>query len=104
MSANLIGHFSNILFAGAYLVRGLLWLRVLSVAGSTLAAGFNYFAPAEPLWTGVGWAVFFVGLNLFAIRRMLASRRSARPRSAPPIGCLCAAKWLNAHRRAMRNA
>ena len=104
MSANLIGHVSNLLFAGAYLVRGLLWLRVLSVAGSTFAAGFNYFAPREPLWTGVIWALFFVGLNLVAIRRMLARRRRARPRSAPPIGCFCAAKWLNAHRRAVHNA
>lgn len=100
MGADLFGHCANLLFAGAYLVRGVLWLRVLSVAGCALAAGFNYFAPATPLWTAIGWNAFFISLNVIAIRRMLARRRAA-PRNGLPMGCLCAAKWLVAHRRAM---
>lgn len=96
MSAHLLGHLSSLVFMGAYLVRGVLWLRALSVAGCSIAFLFNWLAPATPLWTAMFWNAVFIGVNAIAVSRALLCRRVRRP--ATP--CLCAAAWLRAHRPA----
>ena len=55
MTVQLLGHLANLAFAAAYLVRGILWLRILSVVGCSICLVFNYFAPATPLWTAIFW-------------------------------------------------
>ena len=67
MSPLLLGHLANFAFAAAYLVRDARMLRALSIVGCSLCAVFNYAAPATPLWTAIGWNVFFAVVNLGAI-------------------------------------
>ena len=74
MSPHLLGHLANLVFAAAYLVRNADRLRVLSILGCLLAACFQYAAPAEPLWTGIGWNLFFALLNTFNLLRPRMSR------------------------------
>jgi len=104
MDAHLFGWLANGLFAGAYLVRDVGLLRMLSIAGCACAALFQGFAPAEPLWVGVGWNALFVLVNARALlfagrgspargsaRRRAGARgprvrqeRAARSRRSPP--------------------
>lgn len=102
MSAHLLGHLSSLVFAAAYLVRGVLWLRVLSVFGCSIALTFNYLAPATPLWTAMFWNAVFIVVNAISVGRTLARRRAARREERGD--CLCAAAWLNAHLRTARKA
>lgn len=102
MSAHLLCHLSSLVFAAAYLVRGVLWLRVLSVCGCSIALTFNYLAPATPLWTAMFWNAVFIVVNAVSIGRTLARRRAARREERGD--CLCAAAWLHAHLRAARKA
>lgn len=70
-------HVANVLFLLSYLVRDILWLRVVTlVAGALLVA---YFAgqpgpPLEPL----AWNAVFVGLNVAQLARLLRERRPVR--------------------------
>jgi hypothetical protein len=67
MDPNYLGHFANLLFAAAYLVRGILWLRILSIIACIAAVLFNYCAPARPLWVAIYWNIFFVSVNVVQV-------------------------------------
>ena len=74
MNAESLGHLANLLFGAAYLVRGILWLRILSIVACVIMAFFNYFAPAEPLWVAIYWNVSFTLVNLIQVWVLLRER------------------------------
>lgn len=74
LSAESLGHIANLLFGAAYLVRGILWLRILSIVACVIMAFFNYFAPAEPLWVAIYWNVSFTLVNLIQVWLLLREK------------------------------
>ena len=80
---------ANILYVVAYFTTNMLRLRVLTlVAAACLAL---YFATRpEPLWTVVGWNIFFLVLNLWQVATLLAGQQKA-VRVAPSSGAKNAA-------------
>jgi hypothetical protein len=73
---------ANTLYVVAYFTTNMLRLRVLTLVAAACLA--TYFATRpEPLWTVVGWNVFFLLLNLWQlIRLMLAEVEQRRPKGA----------------------
>ena len=71
----LAGHASFALIAISFLVKDILWLRVLSVAASMAGIAYNYFGPATPLWLVIYWNIFFLVINLTQIALILRERR-----------------------------
>jgi hypothetical protein len=65
---------ANTLYLGSYLVREILWLRVLTVVAATLLIPYYYLQPS-PLWTAIAWNVVFTAINLGWIGRLLSERR-----------------------------
>ncbi len=78
MDPNLIGHFGNLLYATAYLVRDILWLRILSIIACMASISFNYYAPASPLWTAIFWNIFFVGVNVVQVAILFKERAGVK--------------------------
>lgn len=73
---------ANLLYVAAYFTTNMLRLRVLTlVAAACLAL---YFATRpEPLWTVVGWNLFFLALNGFQVACQLRdARRNLRDTGA----------------------
>jgi hypothetical protein len=67
-------HVANLLYLGSYLVKDILWLRVLTVtAGMVLLVYYAMFP--MPLWAAVVWNVLFALINLHQIRTLLLERR-----------------------------
>jgi hypothetical protein len=73
-SYELAGHASFALIALSFLVKDILWLRVLSVVASVAGIGYNYFGPATPLWLVIYWNIFFLAINLGQIFLILRER------------------------------
>jgi hypothetical protein len=73
---NLI-HLANVLLLLSFLVRDILWLRLLNVlAGLAFIA---YFAASSPFaWAPVAWNTLFLSINLAQIWRLLLERRPVR--------------------------
>lgn len=75
VAVNYLIHVANVLFLLSYLVRDILWLRLLTiVAIVTLLpyyAGNGLYAPI--LWNGV-----FIAINAYQIYRLLLERRPVR--------------------------
>lgn len=67
-------HAANILYLFSYLVRDILWLRMLTVVAATSLLPFFYFRP-EPLMPAIYWNVLFTALNIYWIIRLLLERR-----------------------------
>jgi hypothetical protein len=71
---------ANVLYVIAYFTTDMLRLRVMTLVAATCLA--IYFASqSEPLWTVVGWNVFFITLNLVQLARLMAGGRK-RPAAA----------------------
>jgi hypothetical protein len=65
---------ANLLYLGSYLVREILWLRVLAVTAACLLLPYYYLQPT-PLWAAISWNVVFVTINMGWITRLLYERR-----------------------------
>lgn len=67
-------HVANVLYLFAYLVRDILWLRLLTVVAASCLIPFFYFRP-EPLMAPIYWNVLFTGINLYRSYLLLLERK-----------------------------
>lgn len=70
-------HTANLLYLFAFMVRDILWLRILTVVAASCLVPYFYFRP-EPLMTPIYWNLVFTALNLYWIVRLLLERRPVK--------------------------
>jgi hypothetical protein len=67
-------HAANVFYLVSYLVRDMLWLRLLTCSG--LALGILYFTfLSHPMYGPCVWQVVFLAINLWQIRQLVLERR-----------------------------
>ena len=71
----LAGHFAFGLIAFSFLVKDILWLRIVSILASLFSVFYNWVIPIEPMWIPIGWNFVFVGLNLYHIAVIIYEKR-----------------------------
>lgn len=67
-------HIANVIYMFSYLVRDILWLRVLTVVAATSLLPYFYFRP-DPLMAPIYWNLLFTTLNVYWIGHLLLERR-----------------------------
>ena len=73
----LLIHAANVLYLFAFMVRDILWLRILTVVAASFLIPYFYFQPV-PLITAIYWNLAFTALNLFWIVRLFLERRPVK--------------------------
>ena len=73
--ATIAGHLAFGLIAFSFLVKDILWLRVVSILASLFSIFYNYVIPTEPMWIAVGWNMVFIALNLYHIAIIIYEKR-----------------------------
>lgn len=68
-------HIANVLLLASFLVRDILWLRLLNVLAGI---AFIVFFATQPGWASVGWNALFLLINVVQIWRLLLERRPVR--------------------------
>jgi len=68
-------HVANVCILASFLVRDILWLRLLSVLGGVAFMAYFGWALDEPLWPPILWNGLFGLVNLVQILRLVAERR-----------------------------
>src|SRR5205085_5192255 len=68
------GHLASVLTMLAYLLKDILWLRLLTILSCVAGIAFNYFVPATPLWTVIYWNVLFAIINIVQIAIIIKER------------------------------
>ena len=67
-------HVANVLYLCSYLVRDILWLRVLSVAAGLSLMPYYCRCGDHPLWAPITWNALFAFVNLVQIAILVAER------------------------------
>jgi len=74
MHLNALDDLANLIFLGAYWVKDILWLRLLSIVGSLVVIPF-YLLQSEPLWTPVTWSFVFICVHAVRAWGIVNERR-----------------------------
>ena len=73
--ATVAGHLAFGLIAFSFLVKDILWLRVVSILASAFSVLYNWIIPIEPMWLPIGWNFVFIVLNLYHIAVIIYEKR-----------------------------
>ena len=68
-------HLAFGLIAFSFLVKDILWLRVVSILASLFSVFYNYTIPVEPMWLAINWNFVFITLNLYHIAVIIYEKR-----------------------------
>lgn len=68
-------HVANVLYLCSYLVRDMLWLRVLTVVAGLSLLPFYGSCSDHVLWAPIAWNLVFMAVNLVQIGILLRERR-----------------------------
>jgi CRP-like cAMP-binding protein len=74
LGLNGIVNLSNLVFIAALSVRGVLPLRLLSIASSLIIIPYYYFQP-ETLWPSIFWNLVSISINSVRVVQLLLERR-----------------------------
>src|SRR6185295_18040550 len=67
-------HIASILTLIAYLLKDILWLRVVTIFACIAGIIFNYFVAAHPLWPVINWNIVFILINAVQIAIIIRER------------------------------
>jgi hypothetical protein len=73
--ATIAGHLAFGLIAFSFLVKDILYLRILSILASLFSVFYNFYIPLEPMWLPIGWNLVFVVVNLYHIAVIIYEKR-----------------------------
>ena len=76
--ATIAGHLAFGLIAFSFLVKDILYLRILSILASIFSVLYNFYIPVEPMWIAIGWNVVFVMLNLYHVAVLIYEKRPVK--------------------------
>tara|TARA_S200002703_G_C3747718_1_gene230022 strand:+ start:333 stop:986 length:654 start_codon:yes stop_codon:yes gene_type:complete len=73
--ALLAGHLAFGLIAFSFLVKDILWLRLVSILASLFSVFYNFYIPIEPMWLAINWNIVFIIVNLYHIAVIIYEKR-----------------------------
>ena len=73
--ATIAGHLAFGLIAFSFLVKDILYLRLLSILASLFSVFYNFYIPLEPMWLPIGWNIVFIVVNLYHIAVIIYEKR-----------------------------
>jgi CRP-like cAMP-binding protein len=74
LALDILVNVANVIYLFSYLVRDILWLRILTVLGAFLLLPY-YYLQVEPLWPAIAWNLVFSAINIFWIAKLMLERR-----------------------------
>ncbi len=72
------GHLAFGLIAFSFIVKDILYLRLVSIVASLFSVFYNWVIPVEPMWIPIGWNFVFVLLNLYHIAVLMYEKRPVK--------------------------
>ncbi len=76
--ATVAGHLAFGLIAFSFIVKDILYLRLVSILASLFSVFYNWVIPVEPMWIPIGWNFVFVALNLYHIAVLMYEKRPVK--------------------------
>ena len=73
--ATIAGHLAFGLIAFSFLVKDILYLRLVSVLSILFSVFYNYTIPIEPMWLAINWNIVFIVVNIYHIAVLIYEKR-----------------------------
>ena len=73
--ATIAGHLAFGLIAFSFLVKDIMYLRVLSILASLFSVFYNFAIPDTPMWLAINWNLVFVTVNVYHIAVLIYEKR-----------------------------
>ena len=73
--AAIAGHLAFGLIAFSFLVKDILWLRIMSILASLFSVLYNFYIPVDPMWLAINWNIVFILVNLYHIAVIIYEKR-----------------------------
>ena len=73
--ATISGHLAFGLIAFSFLVKDILYLRVVSILASLFSVFYNYTIPEEPLWLAINWNFIFIAVNVYHVAILIYEKK-----------------------------
>lgn len=70
-------HVANVLYLLSYLVKDILWLRLLTVVAGILLMTWAFLQPT-PLWSSIAWNALFLVINVYQSFLLILERRPVK--------------------------
>jgi hypothetical protein len=72
---HLFGHLASVLTMAAYILKDILWLRLLAILSCFAGIAFNFFIiPSTPIWTAIYWNILFAIINIVQVAIIIKQR------------------------------
>ncbi len=71
-----IGHIAYTVGLLSFMLKDILWLRLITIVSACLCIVYNYAAPLEPMWVPIYWNLALAGVNIFQIAVIFHGRRT----------------------------
>ena len=76
--ATIAGHLAFGLIAFSFLVKDIMYLRVLSILASLFSVFYNFAIPDTPMWLAINWNLVFVTVNVYHIAVLIYEKRPVK--------------------------
>lgn len=73
---HIIGNLAFILVACSFMVKDILWLRLISVTASLFSIYYNSYVAETVLWVPITWNLIFISLNFYHVVKIIYGNRS----------------------------
>ncbi|HRE58379.1 MAG TPA: cyclic nucleotide-binding domain-containing protein [Candidatus Kapabacteria bacterium] len=73
---DILAHSYNLLYLTAFIVKDMLWLRILLCLASIMEVVYSYNVGTDPLWPNILWCSAYVGVNAYQFFRVVQERQS----------------------------
>lgn len=74
---DIFGHLSFLLIAFSFLMKDIIWLRIISIISGVIGIVYNLMIPAGPLWLPIMWIAIFIIINTYMILSFYYSNRES---------------------------
>jgi hypothetical protein len=71
----MLGHLTFIALAASFLVKDIIYLRVLSMVSCFAAIFYNFYGFASPVWLVIFWQIIFILINTVQIGLLFREKR-----------------------------
>ena len=75
---DITGHLAFGLIAFSFLVKDILYLRLLSILASAFSIFYNFYIPAEPMMIAIFWNIVFILVNIYHIAVIIYEKRPVK--------------------------
>ncbi len=75
---HVFGNLAFILVACSFMVKDIVWLRLLSITASLCSIVYNSNVAATPLLVPISWNLFFISLNIYHVGKIIYGNRTIK--------------------------